>query len=344
MTPTSQPRLISIIAPCLNELPHLDAFCDAIVDQALPEGWQFEALIADGRSTDGSRNRLLARCTEDPRFQLIDNPKRIVSTGLNRCLERARGEVIARMDLHTTYEPDYLAECIAALERTGADNVGGPWRAEGEGAVQEAIAAAFQSRWVMGGARSRDLEYEGPVDTVYLGCWPRQTFEKHGGFDEQLVRNQDDEHNLRLARAGARVWQSREIVSSYWPRETLGQLFRQQLQYGYWKPFVMRKHGRPASLRQLVPGAFVAVMALLLVLGIVSPLAARAFAWLGWLYAFYAIGASLAIAGRAGWNLLAMLPLVIVTTHAGYGLGTLRGWFDVLTRGTPAASFGALTR
>src|SRR5262249_43316602 len=147
----------------------------------------------------------------DARFRLVDNPKRIVSTGLNRCIEQARGECIARMDLHTTYESDYLAECIAALERTGADNVGGPWRAEGQGTVQEAVAAAFQSRWVMGGARSRDLQYEGPVDTVYLGCWPRRTFERHGGFDEQLVRNQDDEHNLRLVLAGARVWQSREI-------------------------------------------------------------------------------------------------------------------------------------
>lgn len=344
MNAHGQPRLISIIAPCFNEIAHLDAFCEAIAEQELPEGWSFEALIAEGRSTDGTRNRLLARCAEDARFRLIDNPRRIVSTGLNRCLEQARGAVIARMDLHTSYESDYLAQCIAALERTGADNVGGPWRAEGEGVVQEAIAAAFQSRWVMGGARSRDLEYEGPVDTVYLGCWPRRTFEQHGGFDEQLVRNQDDEHNLRLARAGARVWQSREIVSSYWPRPTLGQLFRQQLQYGYWKPFVMRKHGRPASLRQLVPGAFVALMALLLVLGLVSPAAARSFAWLGWLYAFYAIGASVSIARKAGWELLPMLPLVIVTTHGGYGLGTLRGWFDVITRRQPSAGFGVVTR
>ncbi|MGA0610329.1 glycosyltransferase family 2 protein [Caldimonas sp. KR1-144] len=344
MNAHGQPRLISIIAPCFNEIAHLDAFCDAIAEQELPDGWSFEALIADGRSTDGTRNRLLARCAEDTRFRLIDNPKRIVSTGLNRCLEQARGALIARMDLHTSYESDYLAQCIAALERTGADNVGGPWRAEGEGVVQEAIAAAFQSRWVMGGARSRDLEYEGPVDTVYLGCWPRRTFEQHGGFDEQLVRNQDDEHNLRLARAGARVWQSREIVSSYWPRATLGQLFRQQLQYGYWKPFVTRKHGRPASLRQLVPGAFVALMALLLVLGLVSPAAARGFAWLGWLYAFYALGASVSIARKAGWELLPMLPLVIVTTHGGYGLGTLRGWFDVITKRRPSAGFGVVTR
>jgi len=339
-----QPKLISIIAPCLNEIAHLDAFCDAIAEQELPEGWSFEALIADGRSSDGSRNRLLARCAEDARFQMVDNPKRIVSSGLNLCLARARGEVIARMDLHTRYDTDYLGECIAALARSGADNVGGAWRAEGEGTVQEAIAAAFQSRWVMGGARSRQLDYEGPVDTVYLGCWPRRTFERHGGFDEQLVRNQDDEHNLRLTLAGARIWQSREIVSIYTPRATLGQLFRQQLQYGYWKPFVMRKHGRAASVRQLVPGGFVAVMAALLVLGFVSPAASRAFAWLGWSYALYAIGASIAIARRAGWELLPVLPLVIATTHAGYGLGTLRGWFDVLAKRAPAAGFGTLTR
>ena len=74
--------------------------------------------------------------------------------------------------------------------------------------MQAAIAAAFQSRWLAGGARSRQLDYDGEVDTVYLGCWPRAGFERFGGFDEALVRNQDDEHNLRIVRGGGRVWQS----------------------------------------------------------------------------------------------------------------------------------------
>ncbi|WP_428419996.1 glycosyltransferase family 2 protein [Methylibium sp.] len=337
-------RRVSVIAPCRNERDHVAAFCDALAQQQLPQGVELEVLVADGMSDDGTRELLAQRCAADARFVMVDNPKRIVSSGLNRCLERAQGEVIVRMDLHTRYESDYIAECLAALARTRAANVGGPWRAEGEGATQEAIAAAFQSRWVTGGARSRDLGYEGPADTVYLGCWPRATFDQFGPFDESLVRNQDDEHNLRLTRGGAVVWQSARIVSAYRPRETLAQLFRQQLQYGYWKPFVMRKHRQAAALRQLVPGAFIAAMGLLAVLGLVWPAAGAGFTLLGQLYGLYVVVASLVVAQEEGFDLLLYVPLVIVTYHAGYGLGTLRGWLDVLRHRPPSPAYGGLTR
>jgi len=299
-------------------------------------------LIADGMSDDGTRDVLAAWAARDARLRVIDNPGRIVSRGLNATLAAARGQVIARMDVHTEFAPDYLAECLAALARTGADNVGGPWVARGRGAWGRAIAAAFQSRWVAGGARSRDRAYEGPADTVYLGCWPRAVFERFGNFDETLVRNQDDEHNLRLRLGGARIWQSACIHSTYQPRRRLGQLFRQQMQYGYWRPFVMRKHGQPGSLRQLVPALF--VLALLA--------AALALPWNGWplaglliAYGVYLIGASCAAARQAGpWSLLSRLPAVIAAYHLGYGLGTWQGLFDLLRGRRGGERFTRLTR
>ena len=343
-TPHLELRCVSVIAPCRNERAHVLGFCDAVAAQRLPTGLQLEVLVADGDSSDGTRELLLARCAEDPRFVLVDNPRRIVSTGLNACLARARGEVIVRMDIHTDYDPHYISECLAALARTGADNVGGPWRAEATGRTQRAIAASFQSRWVAGGARSRELDYEGPADTVYLGCWPRATFERFGGFDEQLVRNQDDEHNLRLCLGGATVWQSARIVSRYRPRASLAQLFRQQRQYGYWKPFVMRRHQQPAALRQLVPGAFVGMLGLALLLSVLLPGAWPGLLALLALYGGYLLVVSVLIAHEAGWSLLPVLPWAIAATHVGYGLGTWRGWWDVLLRGRPSPGFGVLTR
>ncbi len=353
--PTPSALTVSVIVPCRNEHGHIEAFCDSVARQELPQGWRLQVLVADGMSDDGTRERLQALAGRDGRFVCIDNPARIVSPGLNAAISRAQGDVIVRMDVHTRYAPDYISECIKALQSTGADNVGGPWRAEavehpgqpGVAAMQQAIAAAFQSRWVSGGALSRRLDFDGWVDTVYLGAWPRATFERFGGFDEGLVRNQDDEHNLRITRGGGKVWQSAAIRSAYRPRASLAALFRQYQQYGYWKPFVMRRHGQAAALRHLVPGIFVLALLLSSALaagGCLAPLAS-----LAGLYGLAVLAATgLIFAGhrprlplRAAWR----LPLVIAAYHLGYGLGSLLGWFDVLRgKRQGRSAFGRLTR
>ena len=341
MTPPS-PGLLSVIAPCRNEAAFIDDFCDSVLRQQLPAGWHMEVLIADGMSDDGTRERLQERCARDGRLVLVDNPGRIVSTGLNACIARARGEVVARLDIHTVFAPDYLARCIEALERSGADNVGGPWVAQGTGPMGEAIAAAFQCRWVVGGARSRDQGYEGAVDTVYLGCWRREAFARFGLFDEALVRNQDDEHNLRLRRGGGRIWQSGTIHSVYHPRDSLRHLYAQQQQYGYWRPFVVRKHGQPGSMRQLVPALFVAALVLSAVLLPWTPWPAIA---LLALYGPYLLLASVAAARAAGArHTLWRLPAVIAAFHIGYGWGTWQGLWDVLRARAPSSRFARITR
>ena len=153
---------VSVIVPCRNEVEHIVPFCQSVAAQRLPEGWTLEVWVADGMSNDGTRERLSAFCEDlgegGPRFTMIDNPGRIVSTGLNRCIEHATGEFIVRLDVHTVYAEDYVAQCLSTWQATGADNVGGPWRAQGEDGpqarVQRAVAAAFQSKWVAGGALS----------------------------------------------------------------------------------------------------------------------------------------------------------------------------------------------
>jgi len=335
-------KLLSVIAPCRNECAHIDAFLEAVAAQRLPEGWMMELLVADGRSDDGTRERLDQRAKVDPRLTVVDNPQRIVSTGLNACLARARGEVIARLDVHSRYADDYLAQCLATLERTRADNVGGPWVAVGDMPTQRAIAAAFQNRWVAGGARSRDAGYEGEAETVYLGCWPRASFERFGPFDETLVRNQDDEHNLRIVRGGGHVWQSASIRSTYHPRAGIAQLFAQQRQYGYWRPFVLRKHGRPASWRQLAPAVLIA--ALVLALAVLPWRGAVAFGLLALAYGVYIALVSLSIGASAGAAAACRAPLVVAAYQLGYGVGTWQGLFDLVRGRAPAEGAMRLTR
>ncbi len=335
---------VSVIVPCRNEVGHLDTFLTSALAQQLPQGMALEVLVADGASHDGTRALLDAWAARDPRVRVIDNPQRITSAALNRAIAAAQGQVIVRMDVHTTYAPDYIAQCLAALQRSGAANVGGPWHAQGQGGWGRAIAAAFQSRWVAGGARSRQLDYEGAVDTVYLGCWPRESFQRFGLFDETLARNQDDEHNLRIVRGGGQVWQSARIRSTYAPRDSLGALWRQWLQYGYWKPFVMKKHGQAAALRHRVPGLFVAALGLAALLALLAGAVLPLFGLLV-LYAAVVSGLSLAVAAAGPhWGLLPRLPWVIAAQQLAYGVGSLLGWWDAWRHGQGRERFTRLTR
>lgn len=339
-----------MIVPCRNEVDHIVPFCRSVAAQQLPEGWTLEVWVADGMSNDGTRERLADWCQQDSRFAMIDNPGRIVSTGLNRCIAQAQGEFIVRLDVHTVYAPDYVAQCLATWQATGADNVGGPWRAQGQdgpaGRVQRAVAAAFQSKWVAGGARSRDLAYNGEVDTVYLGAWRREELVRLGGFDPALVRNQDDELALRIVRGGGRVWQSASIRSWYTPRASFAALFRQFWQYGYWKVAVIRKHRLPASPRHLVPFAFVATVVLLALAGLAWPPARAVLAGVLVLYAAGALGSAAALV-RPWRAPLDWAGIAWATTcmHLGYGLGFAAGLWDfVLRRRGASAAATRLTR
>jgi succinoglycan biosynthesis protein ExoA len=321
---------ISVIVPCRNEKRHIGDFLNTLRAQELEPGWRLEVLIADGLSDDGTRD-ILRRY---PEVRVIDNPERIVSTGLNAVIAASTGEIIVRMDVHTSYAPDYIRQCVHVLQETGADNVGGPWVAKGRGLVGNAIAAAFQSRFCTGGGKAHDPAYEGEVDTVYLGCWTRAAFEKAGLFDPQLVRNQDDEFNFRLRRFGGRIWQSTRIKSCYEPRNSLSALFRQYLQYGFWKVAVIRKHRSLAAWRHLVPALLVSSILIWLVAAAMATLlkmhqaAVATGAALETELAVYLL-ACVAAAGRFARTLdprvLLLVPGVMAVYHFAYGLGFLIG-------------------
>lgn len=341
--PDSQPQ-VSVVIPCRNEVASIESCLRSILEQESPPG-DFEVLVADGMSDDGTRDILSQLARESPRIRVIDNEERIVSTALNAGIRAARGEVIIRMDAHTRYAPDYIRQSLTTLRETGADNVGGPWVARGTQYVGKAIAATFHSPFVMGGARSHDPDYEGVVDSVYLGCWPRSVFERVGLFDEELVRNQDDEFNLRLSRGGGKIWQSPRIKSWYQTRSSLRVLFRQYQQYGYWKVQVIRKHHQPASIRHLIPGGFVLALLALPVLALWWPVAG--WCWLAMLALYGGLNliAACFTAQRYGWQLYPLIPIASACYHVAYGYGFLRGILDfvILQRG-PRDAYRQLTR
>jgi glycosyltransferase involved in cell wall biosynthesis len=305
---------VTIVVACRDEVAHIGAFLDCLtrLDRT---NVALHVIIADGMSTDGTRVILHDFAREHAWCTIIDNPGRIASTGLNQAVRLARGEFIVRMDAHTVYEPAYLVRSLAVLGETGAANAGGPQRSRAIGYWPRAIRAAFHSPFATGGARFRDENYRGPVDTVPYGCWRRDHLIATGLFDETLVRNQDDELNLRIRLAGGIVWQDPSIVSWYTPRATLAGVFRQYFDYGFWRVAVLRKHPGQAQVRHLVPAAAA-------ITGIVLLIFARpALA----IYLPLSLLASVQTARREGWDILPALPITFAVYQSAYATGFLSG-------------------
>lgn len=326
MTP-AQIQRISVIVPMLNEADDVD---DLVADLA-GQDWSgdVEVLVADGGSTDGSVERLRTSAADHGlRVAVIDNPERWVSSGLNRCIRVATGDLIVRVDCHTRYPADYLRRCAIAAEETGAENVGGILIPTGRTPMERAVAAAVDNAFGgIGWTRHRSAE-RAEVDTVPFGAFRPDAFRRAGLFDESLVRNQDDEFNLRLRRAGGRIVLDPAILAFYRPRGSFRRLFRQYFEYGLWKAPVMRKHGRPTSARSLVPAAFVTALVALVLLSTWQPHATALLALKLSLYGALALGFGVVCLRRRreSWRLLPRVLAVFFTVHVAHGLGMLAGW------------------
>lgn len=328
---------VSVIMPVYNEEPFLAHSLRAVLEQKYPAD-RLEVIVADGRSTDRSRMIVESFQKEHPNIRLIDNPDRIVSTGLNRAIEAARGELIVRLDGHCEYPQEYVKQVVELLEQTGADDAGGVLVPLGDRSyVSQAVAAAYYSPVGIGGALKghADSEKVVEVDTVHGGCWLRERLLALGGFDSEMVRNQDDELSFRLRKAGGRIVRSSGIRVKYWVRNSFRKLFLQFAQYGYWKVRVLQKHPRQSSLRHVVPSVFVLA---LLISGALAPMFRVAL----WVFVALAGGYILAMA-MAGLREAANTELrlwpgiawAIPVMHFGYGVGFLLGWLRWLVGAFP---------
>ena len=318
---------VSVILAIRNEAGFIDRTLTAILEQDFPRE-RMEVLIADGQSTDSTRAVIgsIAARYSAPTVTILDNPGRFVSPGLNAALAAAKGEIIVRIDGHTIVEGDYVRECVDALLRTGADNVGGRMDPVGRNAFGMAVALATSSPFGVGGARFHYSTEEEWVDTVYLGAWPRAIFELLGGFDEEQIRNQDDEFNYRLRERGGKVLLTPRIRSRYFNRGTLQSLWMQYYQYGFWKVRVMQKHPKQMQTRQFVPALFVCGWAALAAGAVVATPARYLLAGAATLYLGASALAAVSVARKQAQTRLA--PLVMLSfgvLHFAYGLGFLAG-------------------
>jgi glycosyltransferase involved in cell wall biosynthesis len=317
---------VSIIVPCRNEVNFIAKFLDSLLANDYPKT-NMEVLIVEGMSDDGTRDIIKAYILKHSFISLIDNEKRTTPVALNLGIKNAKGEVIMRMDVHAEYPTNYISGLLAVLDESDADNVGGLCNTipANNSVIGKAIAMAMAHPFGVGNSYFRIGVVEPRwVDTVPFGCYRKEVFDRIGLFDEELIRNQDDELNLRLIKYGGKILLVPHIVSNYYARDSLRKLWRMYFQYGYFKPLVVRKIG-VFTMRQIVPAAFVFCLMLLTLLAPWSGLALLFDKILLSVYAVANLGASWITAFRTKASSAFALPLIFPVVHFAFGFGYLKG-------------------
>ena len=314
-TPLRYPS-VSVIIPARDAAGAIGAALDSVLTQEYPG--EVEVVVADGSATPDMAEAIRR---DWPSVRVTPNPERVTPAGLNHAIRASRGEIVVRCDAHATLAPGYLRRAVETLRRTGAAHVGGRQRPTGVTPFERAVAHALLTPLGSGNAAYRAGGDEGPVDTVYLGAWRRETLEDAGGFDAALLRNQDYELNWRLRQRGGTVWFDPELSAGYRPRGGLRDLARQYFQYGRWKAAVLLRH--PASLRprQLAAPLLLLALAASVAAGLAlfPPVAgARPLAYL---LTRAGVAGPVGLRRRDGAAML--MPLALATMHLCWGAGFL---------------------
>ena len=318
---------VSVVMPIRNEEKHLRAAVGRVLDQRYPG--ELEIVLAVAPSEDRTRHIADELAAADPRIVVLDNPTGFTPAGLNIAIGHASHDVIVRVDGHGELSPGYIETAVALLEATGAANVGGLMDAQGTSPLSEAIAAAYNSRFGLGGGGFHLADTPaGPADTVFLGVFRKATLQEVGAYDETLHRAQDWELNYRLRRAGHLVYFTPDLRVVYHPRDSWRALARQFFTTGQWRREVARRHPDTLSLRYLAPpltvlglggGLLGGLLGLTLRNNLLTALLVAPAAYVAFVVAATASMPSLSPAARLRF------PVVLAVMHLFWGAGFVRG-------------------
>jgi succinoglycan biosynthesis protein ExoA len=302
-------RSVSVVIPALNEARYIEACLTSVLSQEI-DG-KLEVIVADGGSNDATA--LIARRLG---AKVISNSQGSIPAGLNRGLEAARGDVIARFDAHSEMTPGYLRTCLRVLEEEkGVVNVGGWCQPMATGPWGRALGAAVASPVGVGNARiwrePRAGSSRADVDTVPFGCFLLSALRETGGWREDILANEDFELNHRLRRRGGRIVFDPHIRSIYRPRETYSEIVRQYWRYGRWKAVVLSDSPQSLEPRQVAPLALLMAAA-----GAPSSRFLRLA-----LLCYAGVITTATMRSRNGWR----TAVILVSTHVSWGAGLLTG-------------------
>ncbi|HKO62552.1 MAG TPA: glycosyltransferase family 2 protein [Pyrinomonadaceae bacterium] len=323
---------VSVIVPCYNEERFIGQTLGNLIAQY--PSHIYEIIVVDGMSEDSTRDVVesFQKLHPDVVIRLVLNPDRSIPKSLNLGIEQATGEMIARMDAHAVPSRGYIRRCVEVLSTGNVEVVGMPClvQAGANTTTARAIALAVSHPFGIGDARYRlgaGKNQQEAVDTVAFACFRRTLWERLGGYDENLLTNEDYDFNYRVRLQGDRVILDRTEHCNYFARESLSKLSAQYRRYGKWKARMIKLHPRSVRVRHLVAPIFVASIILLAALGLW-----RSEGWLilaAELVLYFSLASLFAAHAVRRANetasVLFILPAVFLVTHLSWGSSFLLG-------------------
>ncbi|HMN26291.1 MAG TPA: glycosyltransferase family 2 protein, partial [Ignavibacteriaceae bacterium] len=317
-------KKISFVIPCRNESKYIEKTVNSILNQKLVQN-DFEIIIVDALSTDGTREKITKLKETDNRIILIDNNRKITPVALNIGVKRATGDYIFILGGHSQIDSYYVHHCLKIFEdHKDVSCAGGPITSIGNSSLGKAIALAMSSRIGVGNSMHRFPDYEGYAEMACFPVFKKEVFAKIGFFDESLIRNQDDDFCFRLRLNGDKIYISSKAKSGYFVRDNLYKLFTQYSQYGYWRIALLKKHKMQIAFRQQIPFLFflvviisflLSLMISKLILGFILPICYLTTITL------YSVKISVLDKRYFGFWLLLVIPVL----HFSYAYGFFKG-------------------
>jgi succinoglycan biosynthesis protein ExoA len=316
---------VAVVVPCRDEEQHIETVLESIRQQDLPAG---EVVLVDGGSSDRTMEVVAGYAARHPDFPLktVSVHGANIAAALNAGIAAATADVIVRMDAHSLPARDYVRCAVAALIETGAAVAGGVWHIVpgAPNGVAMAIAKAVAHPMGAGDAAYRTASGLPPerraVDTVPFGCFSKSHWLRVGGYNEELLANEDYEFNYRTLMSGGRVILDTAVQCQYFARTNFAKLARQYFRYGWWKGRMLRQH--PASLRwrQTVAALFLPAWAAAIAAVVSLPALAPAGIALALAYTGAVLAAAVQ-AVRRDWNLVPATAAAFVTIHTAWSAG-----------------------
>jgi glycosyltransferase involved in cell wall biosynthesis len=335
-------KKVAIVIPCRNEEKYIGLCLDSILKQDYPQEL-LEVYVCDGKSSDSTPQIVNAYAASNKNIHYLVNEKQTTPFALNLGIKRSEADVKIILGAHSELYPDYVSNCIRAFElEKNIGCTGGIIENVYENDISEIIGKAMSSGFGVGNAHFRTGAKDGLVDTVAFGAYRKEVFEKIGYFDEELVRNQDDEFNYRLLKNGFKIYLFRAIRCKYFVRASFQKLFKQYFQYGYWKVYVGKKHKAVTTVRQMIPLLFV----LFIFIGGACAVLNKylAIVYLAGLIVYLSASFYSAVRLSSGIGQVFRIMRCFFILHFSYGWGYLKGIIDFLLLGKSVTKDELLTR